>query len=44
MGNPKKNSKAFVPSHLGTQSKNPTKTNKGKMLDKTGKQPDVTNG
>ncbi|KIL50949.1 hypothetical protein KR50_08300 [Jeotgalibacillus campisalis] len=44
MSNPKKNSKAFVPEHLGTQSKNAAKTNKGKMLDKTGKEPDVTNG
>ncbi|TDL30918.1 small, acid-soluble spore protein N [Jeotgalibacillus sp. S-D1] len=44
MSNPKKNSKAFVPNHLGTQPKNPTKTNKGKMLDKTGKHPDAING
>ena len=41
MGNPQKNSKAFVPNHLGTQSRG-FGGNKGKqMQDKTGKQPDV---
>ncbi|MEW9502767.1 small acid-soluble spore protein N [Jeotgalibacillus marinus] len=44
MSNPKKNSKAYVPSHLGTQPRNLTKTNKGKRLDKTGKEPNSING
>ncbi|KIL51867.1 small acid-soluble spore protein N [Jeotgalibacillus soli] len=44
MSNPKKNSKDFVPNQTGTQSRNKTGTNKGKMLDKTGKTPDAMNG
>ncbi len=44
MGNPKKNSKDFVPNHIGTQSKK-AGGNKGKqMQDTTGKQPIVDNG
>ncbi|ASZ16853.1 acid-soluble spore protein SspN [Bacillus cereus group sp. TH43LC] len=44
MGNPKKNSKDFVPNHIGTQSKK-AGGNKGKqMQDQTGKQPIVDNG
>lgn len=32
MGNPKKDSKHFVPSHLGTQSR-ATRTNKGQQME-----------
>ncbi|MBN6886689.1 small acid-soluble spore protein N (minor) [Cytobacillus horneckiae] len=41
MGNPKRNSKDFVPNHIGTQSRG-FGGNKGKqMQDKTGQQPQV---
>ena len=41
MGNPKKNSKPFVPSHIGTQSRS-AGNNKGKqMQDKSGQHPQV---
>ncbi|MBP3039964.1 acid-soluble spore protein N [Bacillaceae bacterium Marseille-Q3522] len=41
MSNPKKNSKQFVPNHLGTQSKG-FGGNKGKkMQDQSGQHPDV---
>ncbi len=44
MSNPKKNSKAFVPSHMGTNTRE-AGGNKGKqMQDKTGKKPIVDNG
>lgn len=41
MGNPKKDSKHFVPNHIGTQSKS-FGGNKGKqMQDKSGQHPQV---
>ncbi|MBO9129053.1 acid-soluble spore protein N [Bacillus sp. 165] len=44
MGNPKKDSKHFRPSHIGTNTK-AAGGNKGKqMQDQTGKQPIVDNG
>ncbi|MDF2946092.1 MAG: acid-soluble spore protein [Bacillales bacterium] len=44
MGNPKKNSKSYVPNHIGTQSRE-AGGNKGKqMQDKTGKEPKYIHG
>ncbi len=41
MGNPKKNSKSFVPNHIGTQSRD-AGNNKGRqMADKSGHHPQV---
>ena len=41
MGNPKKNSKPFVPNHIGTQSRS-AGNNKGKqMQDQSGQHPQV---
>ncbi|MGN1400619.1 MAG: acid-soluble spore protein N [Bacillus sp. (in: firmicutes)] len=41
MGNPKKNSKSFVPNHIGTQSRAAGGNNGKQMGDKTGRQPQV---
>lgn len=41
MGNPKKDSKHFVPNHIGTKSRAAGNNNGKQMADKTGKSPDV---
>jgi small acid-soluble spore protein N (minor) len=44
MGNPKKNSKDFVPNHIGTQPREAGGNNGKKMQDKTGKEPHYIHG
>ena len=41
MGNPKKNSRSFVPNHIGTQSRSAGGNKGKKMQDTSGKHPDV---
>lgn len=41
MGNPKRDSKHFVPSHLGTQPRGFSGNNGKKMQDKSGHHPQV---